>query len=25
LVKWCDHVGRLLAVFGLKLVKQREM
>lgn len=25
LVKWCDHVGRLLSVFGLKLVKQREM
>ncbi len=25
LVKWCDHVGRLLSLFGLKLVKQREM
>jgi succinoglycan biosynthesis protein ExoM len=25
LVKWCDHAARLLSVFGVKLVKQREM
>lgn len=25
LVKWCDHVARLLGLFGVKLVKQRMM
>jgi hypothetical protein len=25
LVKWCDHVGRLFGLFGVKLVKSREM
>ena len=25
LVKWCDHVGRLLGLFGVKLVKARPM
>lgn len=25
LVSWCDHVGRLFGLFGIKLVKQRMM
>ena len=25
LIKWCDHVARLLGLFGLKLVKKRQM
>lgn len=25
LIKWCDHCGRLLAIFNLRLVKKREM
>jgi cellulose synthase/poly-beta-1,6-N-acetylglucosamine synthase-like glycosyltransferase len=25
LVKWCDHTGRLLGLFGVKLVKERKM
>lgn len=25
LIKWCDHAARLLAVFGVKFVKERQM
>jgi succinoglycan biosynthesis protein ExoM len=25
LVKWCDHAGRLLGLFGVRLVKERQM
>lgn len=25
MIKWCDHTARLLGVFGVKLVKQRQM
>jgi hypothetical protein len=25
LVKWCNHAGRLLGLFGVKPVKQRMM
>lgn len=25
MIKWCDHSARLLAIFGVKLIKQRQM